>query len=121
MIRRPPRSTLFPYTTLFRSYSSEEFAKFSVQYGFTHVTSSPKYARSNGVAERAVETVKQMLKKEKDPYLALLAYRSSPVLGLYSPAELLMGRKLRTTVIVHPAQLVPELPDHAKFKEKNDL
>src|SRR5260221_7622843 len=23
MIRRPPRSTLFPYTTLFRSYSSE--------------------------------------------------------------------------------------------------
>src|SRR2546430_10146460 len=24
MIRRPPRSTLFPYTTLFRSYSGEE-------------------------------------------------------------------------------------------------
>src|SRR5438309_8373193 len=24
MIRRPPRSTLFPYTTLFRSHSSEE-------------------------------------------------------------------------------------------------
>src|SRR3712207_7215175 len=30
MIRRPPRSTLFPYTTLFRSprdYDKEEFAK----------------------------------------------------------------------------------------------
>src|SRR3712207_5488624 len=25
MIRRPPRSTLFPYTTLFRSYSRETF------------------------------------------------------------------------------------------------
>src|SRR2546430_12739506 len=25
MIRRPPRSTLFPYTTLFRSQSSEQF------------------------------------------------------------------------------------------------
>src|SRR5260370_16975600 len=24
MIRRPPRSTLFPYTTLFRSYPSQE-------------------------------------------------------------------------------------------------
>src|SRR5258708_35340698 len=24
MIRRPPRSTLFPYTTLFRSHTSEE-------------------------------------------------------------------------------------------------
>src|SRR3712207_7737252 len=26
MIRRPPRSTLFPYTTLFRSPAKEEFA-----------------------------------------------------------------------------------------------
>src|SRR3989475_12076092 len=26
MIRRPPRSTLFPYTTLFRSHLSREFA-----------------------------------------------------------------------------------------------
>src|SRR2546430_7354564 len=25
MIRRPPRSTLFPYTTLFRSVSAQEF------------------------------------------------------------------------------------------------
>src|SRR3712207_8834384 len=27
MIRRPPRSTLFPYTTLFRSFSSGMFAE----------------------------------------------------------------------------------------------
>ena len=27
MIRRPPRSTLFPYTTLFRSDSTNEIAK----------------------------------------------------------------------------------------------
>src|SRR5262245_65439648 len=26
MIRRPPSSTLFPYTTLFRSYSEEQWA-----------------------------------------------------------------------------------------------
>src|SRR3712207_9409143 len=29
MIRRPPRSTLFPYTTLFRSYSSYKVQIFS--------------------------------------------------------------------------------------------
>src|SRR5256885_6077750 len=29
MIRRPPRSTLFPYTTLFRSAMSVEFGAFS--------------------------------------------------------------------------------------------
>src|SRR3712207_9455324 len=27
MIRRPPRSTLFPYTTLFRSFLGEEIAR----------------------------------------------------------------------------------------------
>src|SRR2546422_3219346 len=27
MIRRPPRSTLFPYTTLFRSLTESEFAR----------------------------------------------------------------------------------------------
>src|SRR2546422_10717844 len=31
MIRRPPRSTLFPYTTLFRSETSEP------PYGFSHM------------------------------------------------------------------------------------
>src|SRR3989449_6376015 len=30
MIRRPPRSTLFPYTTLFRSLLAREFARFEI-------------------------------------------------------------------------------------------
>src|SRR3712207_7295140 len=30
MIRRPPRSTLFPYTTLFRSQTVDVFSKYSV-------------------------------------------------------------------------------------------
>src|SRR5258708_31380242 len=32
MIRRPPRSTLFPYTTLFRSSLGQEFASAIWQY-----------------------------------------------------------------------------------------
>src|SRR3989441_10398057 len=31
MIRRPPRSTLFPYTTLFRSVLGKQFDLFSIQ------------------------------------------------------------------------------------------
>src|SRR2546425_4954739 len=31
MIRRPPRSTLFPYTTLFRSGMGEEFGSLNTQ------------------------------------------------------------------------------------------
>src|SRR5258708_34782349 len=32
MIRRPPRSTLFPYTTLFRSISDEELLSFDAVF-----------------------------------------------------------------------------------------
>jgi len=32
MIRRPPRSTLFPYTTLFRSFFFTQLMKFSLNY-----------------------------------------------------------------------------------------
>src|SRR5258705_5660716 len=36
MIRRPPRSTLFPYTTLFRSLSSD-LSKNSLEYVFVQL------------------------------------------------------------------------------------
>src|SRR2546430_4276234 len=35
MIRRPPRSTLFPYTTLFRSPNTEIFRRLAARFGFT--------------------------------------------------------------------------------------
>ena len=43
--------------------SSAEFAQFASTYGFSHVTSSLRYPQSNGHVERAVQTVKRMLKK----------------------------------------------------------
>ena len=52
-------------------YSSESFAQFAQNYGFVHVTSSPKYPQSNGAAERAVRTVKSLLMKNSDPYTRL--------------------------------------------------
>ncbi|XP_057179703.1 uncharacterized protein K02A2.6-like [Triplophysa rosa] len=68
--------------------------------GFEHVTSSPHYPQSNGLAGKAVQIVKRLLKKAveagEDPHLAMLNYRSASLECGKSPAELLMGRKLRT-------------------------
>ena len=94
--------------------TSKEFSQFANSYGFKHITSSPRYPQSNGQAERTVKTVKRMLKQSTDPYLATLNYRAipSPWCKL-SPAELLMGRRLRTQVPLIQEQLVfrwPYLP-----------
>lgn len=81
-------------------FSSGEFRDFAETYGFEHVTSSPLFPQSNGLAEKAVQIVKRLLKKAaedgSDPFLALLNYRASPLECGQSPAELLMHRKLRT-------------------------
>lgn len=41
----------------------DEFTKFAKKYHFRNVTSSPDYSQSNGEAEAAVKTAKQMIKK----------------------------------------------------------
>ena len=100
-------------------YSSKEFAEFMREYQCRHITSSPLYPQSNGEAERAVKTIKGLLKKEGDPYLALLSYRATPLQIGYSPSELLMGRKLRTTVPTIREQLVPRVPDSTLVRERD--
>ena len=53
--------------------------------------------------------------------MAMLAYRSTPLENGYSPAELLMGRKLRTTLPVIEEQLKPSLPNERAVRRKEKM
>ena len=53
-------------------YNSSVFRSFACDWGFTVTTSSPTYPQSNGMSEKAVQTIKRILKKAEDPYIALL-------------------------------------------------
>ena len=85
--------------------------------GFQHVTSSPGYPQSDGEAERGVQTLKSILNKCDDEYLALLTYRNTPLHNGYSPAQLSMGRALKTRVPVSPEALIPKLPDYEQLRK----
>jgi len=42
-------------------FSSKEMTDFTSFYGIKHITSSPYFPQSNGIAERFVQTTKQFL------------------------------------------------------------
>src|SRR5256885_4192117 len=64
MIRRPPRSTLFPYTTLFRSsgkYMSTPHGVFEMKYFFTpgYQTAGGESLSNTSVKEAILDLVKR--------------------------------------------------------------
>ena len=84
-------------------FISSEFEDFLTVNGIKHWRSSPYHPSSNGLAEKAVQIIKQGLKKMNDGSLndklarLLFNYRITPhsTTGI-SPSELLMGRKLKS-------------------------
>lgn len=57
-------------------FNAQEFSLFTSKWGINHITSSPKYPQSNGLAERTVQTIEKLLKKSIDAgtYIALMQY-----------------------------------------------
>src|SRR5690625_7109859 len=64
MLRRPPRSTLFPYTTLFRSQAFADMADLYVNdaFGAAHRA----HASTTGVAEKLPAAAGFLMEKELD-------------------------------------------------------
>lgn len=93
-------------------FNSEEFHKFLKSHDIDHVTSSPLYPRSNGMVERAVQTVKGLIRKAVTSNISIpeatMEYNSTPKYGLPAPCELIMGRKLRTRLPCTKTALTPK-------------
>ena len=86
-----------------RYFECPEFRSFYKQNGVRHVTSPPYSPHSNGLVERAVQTLKQGLQRQSTGSLTtrlsrfLFRYRSMPhSVTQQSPAEMLFGRRMRT-------------------------
>ncbi|XP_038065755.1 uncharacterized protein K02A2.6-like [Patiria miniata] len=104
-------------------FVSEEFFTFLTNNGVEHIQTVPKHPSSNGLGERAVQTVKNGMKKMKGCNLEmrlqkfLLQYRVTPQASTgKSPSELLYRRQILTKL----DKLRPDLAKKLK-RQQNQM
>ena len=101
----------------------DEFSKFTQSWDIEHRTSSPTHAKSNGIAESAVKSVNNLLRRaaesKRDPYLAMLDYRNTPTQDAdASSAQRNLGRLARTLLPMTSSLLKPSQIDTAFAKRR---
>ena len=82
------------------SFTSSEFQEFLTTNGIKHWKSAPYHPSSNGLAEKAMQIVKQGLKRMKDGSYQLVTVLFTYHITSHSttgvpPAQMLMGRNLK--------------------------
>ena len=99
------------------TFTSSEFQEFLRCNGVKHLRSAPYHIASNGLAQRAVQTVKAGVRKLSGSLTVRFKYRVTPqaTTGI-APAELLMGRRLRT----HLDLLFPTIRERESTEESMD-
>jgi hypothetical protein len=102
-------------------FSSAEFKQFADECGFTHITTSPHFPQANGQAESAVKIAKKIM-QQPDPMFALLNYRATLTTATgYSPAKLLLGRKIASKLPTLNHNLKPALPNQSDISKTLDI
>ena len=103
------------------AFTSADFEEFLGKNGIRHAKSAPYHPASNGLAERAVQTLKNSLKRASSGSLetrlarVLFAYCITPQATTgQSPAELLMGRRLCS----HLDHLHPDVAYHVRLSQE---
>src|SRR2546429_6274107 len=91
MIRRPPRSTLFPYTTLFRSLTLSIFLVTGTAFADTPKNADPQPAKadrkstrlnsSHGYISYAVFCLKKKMRQHREP-------RRKPIIRQFTPENI---------------------------------
>lgn len=104
-------------------FTSAEFKDFVMKYNISHITSSPLHQQSNGLAEKAVQTVKDMIRKCRDSgddiYLSLLELRNTPRdTETGSPMQRLMGRRGKTLIPITQILRKPMSSDTEKVQSR---
>ena len=84
-------------------YASKTFKGLMEEYQVNHITSSPHYPQSNGLAEKYIQIVKNLFHKAKeegqDLHKYLMTYRNAPLSShLQSPIQILSNRATRSTL-----------------------
>jgi len=101
-------------------FTSAEFRKFTNDYGFKTVTTSPYHPQGNGRAENAVKLAKHIL-KQNDVFKALMIYRSTPnTVTNFSPCQLLQGRRMATTLPMTADRLKPNRPEPDVVRKRDE-
>ena len=110
-------------------FTSAEFSEFMARNGIRHIKSAPYCPATNGLAERAVQTFKNALKKasttdvEAELSKFLFCYRITPhsIMGA-SPAELLLKRQPRSLLTrLRPSTTVRVQSTQVRQKQTHDI
>ena len=112
-------------------FTSDEFSCFMKANGIKHILTSPYHPKSNGEAERFVQTLKNALRRERQESDSihtklsrfLMSYRTTPntTTGV-TPSELFLGRKVKTRLdILRPSLLNKVAGKQAVQKKYHDV
>lgn len=108
-------------------FNSAEFEKFARRYNIQFTYSSPRYAQSNGLAEKGVAIAKNILKRcyetnSVDQFqYRILEYNTTPIASMQlSPSEMFFGRLVKTGLPVSDQLLVRNNLSESVIQEKID-
>ena len=113
-------------------YASHEFKQLMTDMSVNHITSSPHYPQSNGLADKYVQIVKNLFTKAHeegtDYQKGLMIYKNTPLDdSLLSPMQILQGRAARSDLPMSHAAKVKyglasgrALPPPIQRQDKNE-